>query len=269
MSSKLSEAYLHRFGGIAQLYGQQALVLFAKAHVCVIGVGGVGSWSAEALARTGIGSITLIDMDSICISNTNRQIHALREHAGQTKTEVMAERIHAINPECQVICIDDFVSVDNVEKHLNRCFSCVIDTIDNVRSKAALLAYCLRYKIPVVTTGGAGGKVDPTRISVVDLAKTIQDPLAAKLRERLKRLFKVIKNKKGKLGIDCVFSDEPLVYPKIDGSVCASRGTADGAKRMDCTSFGAATMITATFGFVAVSNSLKKIIMANAIRDTK
>ncbi|QQK73186.1 tRNA cyclic N6-threonylcarbamoyladenosine(37) synthase TcdA [Pectobacterium aquaticum] len=261
MSTQLSEAYLQRFGGTARLYGQQALALFSQAHVCVIGIGGVGSWAAEALARTGIGAITLIDMDDVCVSNTNRQIHALRQHTGQSKTEVMAERILAINPECHVTCVDDFISAENVAELLDQNFSYVIDAIDSVRPKAALLSYCRRYKIPVVTTGGAGGQIDPTRIEVVDLAKTIQDPLAAKLRERLKNDFNVVKNSKGKLGIDCVFSSEPLVYPQPDGSVCASRSTADGVMRMDCASgFGAATMVTATFGFVAVSHALKKMI---------
>jgi len=261
MSTAYSEAYLQRFGGTARLYGQQALAVFAQAHVCVIGIGGVGSWAAEALARTGIGAITLIDMDDVCVTNTNRQIHALRQHVGQSKTEVMAERILAINPECRVTCIDDFITPDNVAELLDQNFSYVIDAIDSVRPKAALLSYCRRFKIPVVTTGGAGGQVDPTKIEVADLAKTIQDPLAAKLRERLKHDFNVVKNGKGKLGIDCVFSSEPLVYPQPDGSVCASRSTAEGPKRMDCSAgFGAATMVTATFGFVAVSHALKKMV---------
>ncbi|MEC5342448.1 tRNA cyclic N6-threonylcarbamoyladenosine(37) synthase TcdA [Brenneria populi] len=268
MSSQLSEGYLQRFGGTARLYGRQALALFAEAHICVIGIGGVGSWAAEALARTGIGAITLIDMDDVCVSNTNRQIHALRQHIGQAKTEVMAQRILAINPECRVTCVDDFISAENVAQLLDvdGGFSYVIDAIDSVRPKAALLSYCRRYKIPVVTTGGAGGQIDPTRIEVADLAKTIQDPLAAKLRERLKHDFNVVKNSKGRLGIDCVFSSEPLVYPQPDGSVCASRATAEGVKRMDCASgFGAAAMVTATFGFVAVSHALKKM-MAKAAR---
>lgn len=119
MSTAYSEAYLQRFGGTARLYGQQALAVFAQAHVCVIGIGGVGSWAAEALARTGIGAITLIDMDDVCVTNTNRQIHALRQHVGQSKTEVMAERILAINPECRVTCIDDFITPDNVAELLD------------------------------------------------------------------------------------------------------------------------------------------------------
>lgn len=193
MTASFSDAYMQRFSGIARLYGQQALGVFSQAHVCVIGIGGVGSWAAEALARTGIGAITLIDMDDVCVTNTNRQIHALRSNVGQAKTEVVAARIREINPECQVTCIDDFITPDNVDKLIDNRFSYVIDAIDSVRPKAALLAYCRRFKIPIVTTGGAGGQIDPTRIEVADLAKTIQDPLAAKLRERLKNDFNVVK----------------------------------------------------------------------------
>ncbi|CAK9884346.1 MAG: tRNA threonylcarbamoyladenosine dehydratase [Candidatus Erwinia impunctatus] len=262
----LSEAWLQRFGGTARLYGQPALALFASAHICVVGIGGVGSWAAEALARTGIGAITLIDMDDVCISNTNRQIHACKEYIGQAKTEVMAQRILAINPECKVTCIDDFITAENVSTFITSQFTWVIDAIDSVRPKAALLAWCRRNKISLITTGGAGGQSDPTQIQVSDLAKTIQDPLAAKLRERLKYEFNIAKNSKGKLGIDCVFSTEPLVYPQPDGLVCASRQQAEGSQRMDCASgFGAATMVTATFGFVAVSHVLKKM-MAKAAR---
>lgn len=257
----MTDAWRQRFSGIERLYGQQAAQFFIKAHFCVIGIGGVGSWAAEALARTGIGQITLIDMDDVCVTNTNRQIHALQHTVGEQKIEAMAARIRQINPHCQVNCIDDFITPDNLAEYLNPSFDYVIDAIDSVRPKAALLAYCRRNKIPVITTGGAGGQIDPTQISVDDLAKTIQDPLAAKLRERLKSDFKLVKNSKGKLGIDCVFSTEALVYPQADGSVCASRSTAEGVKRMDCTSgFGAVTMVTASFGFVAVSHALKKYI---------
>ncbi|QBR48908.1 tRNA cyclic N6-threonylcarbamoyladenosine(37) synthase TcdA [Erwinia sp. QL-Z3] len=264
--TSLSDAWLQRFGGTARLYGQPALQLFADAHICVVGIGGVGSWAAEALARTGIGAITLIDMDDVCVTNTNRQIHALKETVGQAKTDVMAERILAINPECKVTCVDDFITPDNTSELMSAGFTYVIDAIDSVRPKAALLAWCRRNKIPLVTTGGAGGQIDPTQIQVADLAKTIQDPLAAKLRERLKSDFKIVKNSKGKLGIDCVFSTEALMYPQADGSVCASRSTAEGPKKMDCASgFGAATMVTATFGFIAVSHVLKKM-MAKAAR---
>lgn len=260
MSVEFSEGYQQRFSGTARLYGQDGLALFARSHICVIGIGGVGSWAVEALARTGIGALTLIDMDDVCVSNTNRQIHALQQNTGKAKTEVMAERVKQINPDCQVTCIDDFITADNVGDYLNVSFDYVIDAIDSMRPKAALLYWCRRNKIPVVTVGGAGGQIDPTQIQVADLAKTIQDPLAAKLRERLKSDYGVSKNNKGKLGIDCVFSTEPLVYPQPDGSVCGIKSTADGVKRMDCAAgFGAATMVTATFGFIAVSHILKKM----------
>ena len=245
MSVVISDAWRQRFGGTARLYGEKALQLFADAHICVVGIGGVGSWAAEALARTGIGAITLIDMDDVCVTNTNRQIHALRDNVGLAKAEVMAERIRQINPECRVTVVDDFVTPDNVAQYMNAGYSYVIDAIDSVRPKAALIAYCRRNKIPLVTTGGAGGQIDPTQIQVTDLAKTIQDPLAAKLRERLKSDFGVVQS---------------------DGTVCAMKATAEGPKRMDCASgFGAATMVTATFGFVAVSHALKKM-MAKAAR---
>ncbi|QGX92269.1 tRNA cyclic N6-threonylcarbamoyladenosine(37) synthase TcdA [Tatumella sp. TA1] len=257
----MTEAWQQRFAGIERLYGQQAVQFFPDAKFCVIGIGGVGSWAAEALARTGIGHITLVDMDDICVTNTNRQLHALKGTVGDQKIEVMAERIRQINPECQATCIDDFITPDNVAEHLTPTFDYVIDAIDAIRPKAALLAYCRRNKIPVVTVGGAGGQIDPTQISVVDLAKTIQDPLAAKLRERLKSDFNIVKNSKGKLGIDCVFSTEALRYSQNDGSVCHAKATAEGPKRMDCASgFGAVTMVTASFGFVAVSHALKKFI---------
>ncbi|STW04977.1 HesA/MoeB/ThiF family protein [Klebsiella grimontii] len=157
MSVVISDAWRQRFGGTARLYGEKALQCFADAHVCVVGIGGVGSWAAEALARTGIGAITLIDMDDVCVTNTNRQIHALGGNVGLAKAEVMAERIRLINPECRVTVVDDFVTPENVAEYLGVGFSYVIDAIDSVRPKAALIAYCRRHKVPLVTTGGAGG----------------------------------------------------------------------------------------------------------------
>lgn len=258
---KLSDSYQQRFSGIGRLYGEDALALFARSHVCVVGIGGVGSWAAEALARAGFGHITLIDMDDVCVTNTNRQIHALSGNVGKLKTEVMAERIKQINPECVVATIDDFLSAENVAQYITHELDYVVDAIDSVRAKAALLSWCRRNKISIITTGGAGGQTDPTQIQVADLAKTIQDPLAAKLRERLKQDFGVTRNSKGKIGIDCVFSTEQLVYPQPDGSVCAAKSSADGVKRMDCTSgFGTVTMVTASFGFTAVAHLIKKMV---------
>lgn len=257
-----------RFGGIARLYGADALARFAVAHVCVIGIGGVGSWAAEALARSGIGAITLIDMDDICITNTNRQIHALSNQIGQEKTLAMAERIRLINPECRVTVVDDFISPDNLAEHLLRDFDYVVDAIDSVKSKVALIAFCKRNKIPVIMAGGAGGQLDPTQIRISDLSKTIQDPLAAKVRGDLRRFHHFSKNPKRKFGVDCVFSTEQPRYPDGSGGICSTKKESDGTMKMDCASgFGAITHITATFGFFMVSRVLSKLASQVAVSD--
>ncbi|SHO58459.1 tRNA cyclic N6-threonylcarbamoyladenosine(37) synthase TcdA [Vibrio quintilis] len=261
LTSPASEAYQQRFGGTRRLYGYDEVEILRAAHVCVIGIGGVGSWSAEALARTGIGELTLIDMDDVCVTNVNRQIHAMEETVGQSKIEVMAERIRQINPECRVNLIDDFISPDNLQQYLTHEFDYVLDAIDSLKAKAALLAYCRRQKIKVITIGGAGGQTDPTQIKVADLTKTIQDPLAKKLKDRLRREYNFSKNPARKFGIECVFSTEQLKYPQPDGSVCAVKSTAEGPKRMDCASgFGAAMMVTASFGMIAAARVVDKLI---------
>lgn len=266
----LIPSYYQRFSGIARLYGEQALTAFSQSHVCVIGIGGVGSWVAESLARSGIGQITLIDMDDVCITNTNRQVHALKQNIGQAKTDVMAQRIMQINPDCTVNCIDDFINQHNVSEYLgtkaNPHYHYIIDAIDSVRDKAAVLAYCRRNKLKVITIGGAGGQKDPTKIAITDLAKTVQDPLVAKLRERLKTEYKLTKDSKGKYGIACVYSTEQLTYPAVNGGVCLTKSQAQGPKKMDCASgFGAITTVTATFGFVAVSYILDKLASSHTI----
>ncbi len=177
--------YEQRFGGIGRLYTPEGLARLRQAHVCVIGIGGVGSWVVEALARSGVGQITMIDMDDICVTNINRQLPALSGNIGKLKTEVMAERVKLINPECVVNIIDDFISPDNQAEYLNRSYDYVIDAIDNVKTKAAMIAYCKRNKIKIITIGGAGGQTDPSKIQIADLSKTIQDPLLAKVRSVL------------------------------------------------------------------------------------
>lgn len=264
LKQPFSEQYWRRFSGIARLYGEAALARFQQAHICVLGIGGVGSWVAESLARSGIGAITLIDMDDVCLSNTNRQIHALKQHVGQLKTEVMAERIQQINPECQVHTIDDFIRADNLSQYLGDKsapkYDFIVDAIDSVRDKAALLAYCRRQKLKVITIGGAGGQKDPTQIKIADLAKTVQDPLAAKLRQQLKSCYKLSKDSKGKYGIACVYSEEQLTYPAVDGGVCLSKAESAGPKKMDCASgFGAISTVTASFAFVAVAYVLARL----------
>lgn len=256
-----TEGYLKRFSGIGRLYGYPALNTFLSSHFCVIGIGGVGSWIAESLVRTGIGAITLIDLDEICLTNTNRQIHALKTTIGQSKVEVMKNRLLEINPECKITIIEDFVTLENIAEIFSADFDYVFDAIDSVKIKAGLLAYCKRNKIRVISIGGAGGQIDPTQIQIGDIGKTIQDPLAAKVRSLLKSNYKLKADKKGRLGIDCIYSTEQLRYPQTDGTVCFDKGQTEGSMRMDCSSgFGAVTMVTASFGFFAVSHALKKIL---------
>jgi len=263
--------YQLRFGGIARLYGQHGLAKLQQAHFCVVGIGGVGSWVAEALARNGIGNITLIDLDDICISNTNRQIHALTNTIGMSKVEVMSDRIKAINPECQVNPIEDFVTLDNLAPLLKTTtkFSYVIDAIDSVNIKSALIAFCKRNKLPIITVGGAGGQTDPSKIEICDLSKTYQDPLLAKVKNQLRREYNfpradLAKASKRKFSIDAVFSTEQLSYPTTNGEVCHAKQQANnegGAMRLDCSNgFGAATHVTASFAFFAVAHSIKKYL---------
>ncbi|MBT0586491.1 tRNA cyclic N6-threonylcarbamoyladenosine(37) synthase TcdA [Alteromonas oceanisediminis] len=248
-----------RFGGIARLYGEQQFALLQRAHFCVIGIGGVGSWAAEALARTGVGNITLIDMDDICTTNTNRQIHALTNTVGATKVDVMADRITAISPDCRVKAVEDFVTPDNVSTLITAEFDMVIEATDSIQAKAAIIAFCKRNKIGIVTVGGAGGQVDPRQITSGDLAKTTQDPLSAKLRSELRRFYNFSKNTQRRFGIECVYSTEQLRYPQPDGSVAFNKSITQGSARLDCSSgFGASTMVTASFGMVAAARGVEK-----------
>jgi tRNA A37 threonylcarbamoyladenosine dehydratase len=250
-----------RFGGLQRLYGVDAVSKFRESHICVVGIGGVGSWVAEALARSAIGEITLIDLDDVCSSNINRQIHALDATVGQMKVSVMGERIRQINPECKVNAIEDFITPDNLEQRITQSMDVVVDAIDSVKPKAALIAYCKRNKIPVITVGGAGGQKDPTQVKVADLNRTKQDPLAAKVRSELRRFYGFSRNPKRRYSVECVYSEEQLVYPMPDGSVCQSKSFTDGTRRLDCASgFGATTVVTGTFGFVAASRALEKLL---------
>lgn len=262
ISESMSSNSKTRFGGITRLYGQQSADQFKTSHVAVIGIGGVGSWSAEALARTGIGDITLIDLDDICVTNTNRQIHALTNTVGEAKVEVMKSRILAINPECNVHIVEDFVTPDNTAQLIDNRFTSVIEATDSIGAKAAIVAHCKRHKIHVVTVGGAGGQLDPTQITTGDLAKTKQDPLAAKLRSELRRKYGFSQNPQRRFGVPCVYSTEQLRYPQPDGSVCFEKSVMNGSTRLDCASgFGAISTVTATFGMVAASLVFKRIAL--------
>lgn len=242
-----------RFGGVARLYGVEALERFRKTHVCVIGIGGVGSWAVEALARSAIGRLTLIDLDHVAESNTNRQIHALGEEFGKAKTSAMAERIGAINPYCSVEEVEDFVTEDNLDALLGRGYDYVIDAIDQTRVKAALIAWCKRHDVKLITTGSAGGQVDPSRIKVDDLSRTIQDPLASRMRSLLRKNYGFPRDVKKKFGVECVYSDEPLKYPDAGQACEVDQG---GVTGLNCAGFGSSVCVTASFGFVAASRVL-------------
>ena len=263
VSFNMSEQYDTRFAGIARLYGVKEASVIRSLHVCVVGIGGVGSWAVEALARSGIGEITLIDHDDICETNINRQLHSLTDSLGQSKVEVMAERVLQINPDCKVHAIDDFITETTLEKYLTTSFDYVIDAIDSIRFKAAMIHFCKRNKIPVITTGGAGGLTDPVQITVKDLSKTVNDPLAAKVRSTLRREFNFTKNTKRSFGVECVFSAQQQVYPKADGSVSQQKPGVKGVS-LDCSmGFGASSCVTSVFGFIAVSRVILKSIKKN------
>ena len=253
-----------RFGGIARLYGDAALARFRHAHICVIGVGGVGSWVVEALARSAIGHITMIDLDNLAESNVNRQIHALTDTLGQAKVTALAQRIAQINPYCQVTEIEDFVSADNLDDMIgSRGYDYVVDAIDNVRAKTALIAYCREHGIKLITIGGAGGQIDPTKIEVRDLCRTEQEPLLAKVRKRLRSQHRFPRGTKNKFGIDAVFSTEPLRFPDVE-EACAiddadAAGESAGITGLNCAGFGSAMVVTATFGLVAAAQVLNKL----------
>ncbi len=252
----MSADHARRFSGVARLYGGGGLERLQNAHVCVIGIGGVGSWAAEALARTSVGKLTLIDRDRVAESNTNRQIHALEEIYGKAKVDAMAERIHAINPECEVRRIEDFITPDNTPRLLGANFDVVVDAIDQVRAKIALIAHCKRHAIPVITCGAAGGQTNPTLVTTDDLSQTIQDPLLAKVRSSLRREHAFPRAGAKKFGVTAVYSTEPLAYPAKDASCDA----ATSLQGLNCAGFGSSVCVTAVFGMVAASAAISAIL---------
>ncbi len=266
MNAVLSQDYLNRFGGIARLYGEQSLPILKQAHFAVIGLGGVGTWVAEALARSGIGNITLIEPDEICVTNTNRQIHALQSTIGQSKNAILAERLQLINPEINVHSVEDFLDTHNMRELIDRRFDIVIDAMDMAHIKAALVAYCSAIKLRLIVCGSSGGKLDPKRIKVTDLAHSQADPMLAKIRTQLFRHYNFARDKNRKFRVDAVFSDEHMVYPKPDGSVCASKKALSDGVKLDCASgFGSSTMVTGTFGFIAAARAVERLLQRHGM----
>ena len=246
-----------RFAGTRRLFGEDGLVRLGNARVAIIGIGGVGSWAVETLARTGIGNLTLIDGDVVVESNINRQIQATDSTLGKQKVLALAERIALINPDCFVEPLQDFVRPDNLDALVgNRNFDFVIDAIDSVRDKTALIAYCKEKAIPLVTVGSAGGQMDPTRIDICDLSRTQQEPLLAKVRKRLRSQYGFTRNPKNKFGIDAVYSLEPVKYP---GN--AEAGSKEEVPGLNPAGFGTTMAVTAGFGLAAASYVLRRIAL--------
>lgn len=252
MDTQADLDYSRRFGGIARLYGAPALARFETAHVCVIGVGGVGSWAAEALARSAVGRITLIDLDHVAVSNVNRQLHALDGNLGKAKVAAMAERIRAINPRVRVEEVDDFLSTDNLDALLPRGrHDFVLDCIDQMRVKVALVTHCKRQRIPLLVSGGAGGRIDPTRVALADIAQTSGDALLAKIRAELRRKHGFAREGK-KFGVEAVYSTEPIVRPPLD----SCEATDGGPQGLNCAGYGSAVAVTASFGMALAGRAL-------------
>ncbi len=251
-----------RFAGIDRLYGAGTLAILARAHVCVIGIGGVGSWAAEALARSGVGRLTLIDADEVCISNTNRQVIALDGQYGRAKVDAMAERLRAINPRIEVQPIADFLTPSNCAELLGRGYDYVLDACDAFRVKVEAIYWCRRNKLPVLTIGAAGGRTDPRLIRVRDLAKTEKDLLLAMVRRHLRDEYGWTRNPDRYFGVAAVFTTEQPRYPQADGSTaCIKPQDMQDAARLDCAGgFGAAMHLTAGFAMVAVAELIPRLI---------
>jgi tRNA A37 threonylcarbamoyladenosine dehydratase len=252
-----------RFGGVARLYGAVALEYFKQANVCIVGVGGVGSWVVEALARSAIGHLSMIDLDNVAESNVNRQLQATSETLGKAKVTALAERIYQINPFCQVTEVEDFVTPENLDQMIGaHNFDYVIDAIDSVKAKTALIAYCRQRGIPLITIGAAGGQTDPCKIEIRDLSRTEQEPLLALVRKRLRQNFGFPRGSKSKFGIDAVFSMEALAMPET-AEVCEVDDSASaGVTGLNCAGFGSSIVVTASFGLAAAAQVLRNLAAA-------
>lgn len=250
-----------RFDGIDRLYGSGSVATLAARHVVIIGLGGVGSWAAEALARSGVGTLTLIDADEICLSNTNRQLHALDGQYGRAKVAVMAERLAAINPTSNVHVVERFLTPSALDEMLGHEHDLVLDACDAFRVKVELMAWCRRRKLPLLTVGSAGGRTDPTLVRVRDLSRTEHDAMLSLIRKKLRQDFGFPRNHDRYFGIPAVYSLQNVRYPQADGSVCGMRPATGDSLGLDCGGgLGAATHVTGAFAFAAVGRVLEWLL---------
>ena len=264
-----------RFGALARLYGPEGAQRIRAAHIVVVGLGGVGSWAAEAASRSGVARLTLIDLDHIAESNINRQVHALDSTVGQSKVQAMRERIAQINPYCQVDCIEEFVDAENWPALLSlyalfdRKEFVVIDACDQVKAKSAMAAWAIKNKVSLISVGAAGGKRLAHRVDIDDLAQVTHDPLLAQLRYRLRKEHGAARV--GKMGVVCVFSREEVLKPRAQGALNQQTDSAEATLTvqdtslaqtdgtLNCHGYGSIVSVTATFGMCAASWALNKI----------
>jgi tRNA A37 threonylcarbamoyladenosine dehydratase len=257
-----------RFGGLSRLYGAAGADRIRTAHVVVIGLGGVGSWAAEALARSGVARLTLIDLDHIAESNINRQIHALDDTLGKAKVQAMRERIAHINPGCDVRCVEDFVDSANwpavaLLQDVDETQLSIIDACDNVKAKTAMAAWSLqqtvkqkgRQQINFITVGAAGGKRHAHKVDIEDLSFVTHDPLLAQVRYRLRKEHGA--TRAGNMRVNCVFSREAVVQPAAQ----IQNGQTDGS--LNCHGYGSVVSVTSTFGICAAGWILDKIAVSS------
>ncbi len=258
----MNSQWRERFAGIDRLYGAGTIERLARSRVAVVGMGGVGSWVVEALARSAVGHMTLIDADDICVSNTNRQLPALAGQYGRNKAQAMAERCAAINPAIEAVAVEAFLTTGNMQELLDRDFDLVIDACDSFRVKVEAIAWCRRRKLPIITVGAAGGRTDPTLVRVRDVSRTEHDAMLALIRKKLRGEFNFPKSPQRYFGVPAVYSLENVKYPQADGSVCGIRPQlgADAALKLDCgAGLGAATHITGAFAFAAVAKAIEML----------
>ena len=246
----LDDEHDRRFGGLDRLYGEGSRIALHRARIAVVGVGGVGSWAVEALARSGVGNLTLIDFDHVAVSNVNRQVQALSSTLGEAKVSALETRIRDINPDCRVTPVDDFVTLENMAQLIPPgAFDAVIDACDEARVKAALIVHARFNKIPLVVCGAAGGKRDPLKLRCDDLGRTTQDALLSRIRNMLRKDYNIQPRKNGKFGAACVYLEEPSKR----NNVCA---TGD----LSCSGYGSSVTVTAAMGFAAASWCIERIV---------
>lgn len=248
--SHLDDDHGRRFGGLDRLYGDGTRLTLHQSHVAIIGVGGVGSWTVEALTRSGVGQLTLIDLDHIAVSNINRQIHALDSTLGQAKVQALATRIRDINPACKVNLIEDFLDENNLATLMSPGrFDAVVDACDEARVKTALIAHARLHKIPLIVCGAAGGKSNPLSLRQDDLGRVTHDALLARIRNQIKKEFNLQPRKNGKFGVSCLYLEE-----------ASRRSTSCTTGDLNCAGYGSAVTVTAAMGLAAAAWCLEQLL---------